>query len=75
MTDLAAVANSKPKEISLSAVVIRCRCGDPSRIHQGKPCPVGIEEDLGAIGYWHRSPFKRFAYWFSKTVLRKKVSK
>lgn len=43
-------------EGSIQAVVIRCGCGDPARIHPGdNPCPTPrAMEDLGTISYWHR---------------------
>ena len=39
--------NSKTKEISLSAVVIRAD---------------GTHEDLGIISYWHHNPLKRLLF-------------
>lgn len=65
-------ARSKAKEVSLSATVIRCRCGNPDG-HRGATCPQGVEENLGAISYWSRNPFKRLAYWFQRSILNRRV--
>lgn len=39
-------ARGEPREISMSAVVIRAD---------------GTREDLGEIAYWHRNPLRRLA--------------
>jgi hypothetical protein len=57
-----------------------CRCDDRES-HKGKPCPSGNEpcpyaevEEHGTVSYWNRNPFKRFVYWFKKTILGRKVT-
>lgn len=52
-------------EAYVEAVVIRCRCGDPQS-HDGAVCPVGQNENLGIISYWHRSFWKRLAWRLSQ---------
>lgn len=66
------VARSKAKEVSLSAVVTRCRCGNPDG-HRGAVCPQGVTEELGTISYWSHNPFKRLAYWFQRSILNGRV--
>ena len=43
----AVAANAKPKEATISAVVIRAD---------------GTREDLGIVCYWHRNPIKRWLF-------------
>ena len=56
-------AQSKVKEMSIEATVIRCRCGHPET-HPDTVCPVGESRWLGIIQYWHRNPIKRIAKYF-----------
>lgn len=51
-------AESKVKHIELSAVVIRCTCGDPDS-HFGEVCPQGRNEDLGIIAETPTNPLKK----------------
>jgi hypothetical protein len=44
-------------EQTISAVVTRCRCGQP-QAHQGERCPQGEQVDLGVISYSHTDPLK-----------------
>ena len=57
----------KPKEVSFSAVVIRCRCNNPTS-HRNQVCPKGKKEDLGIISYWNKNPLKRLSYWISRHI-------
>lgn len=46
-------------EISVSAVVIRCGCGNPNS-HRGQPCPQPRRfENKGELAYWHPSTMRR----------------
>lgn len=65
-------AKVKAKEVSLSAVVTRCHCGNPDG-HRGAVCPQGVVEDKGVISYYSRNPFKRLAYWFKRSILNRRV--
>lgn len=55
-----------------------CKCTTSERIlHQGspcpngnEPCPVGLKQNHGIVSYWHKNPFKRFAYWFKTKILK-----
>ena len=50
-------------ELSLSAVIIRCGCGDPdSHSKLGLPCPRPKKyENRGELAYWHPSILRRTA--------------
>jgi hypothetical protein len=49
------------REAQISAVVLRCICGDPAS-HPNMPCPAAFHEDRGVIAYYHRSVIKRIAW-------------
>lgn len=60
------------QEVSIEAVVTRCGCGDPLRLHgrdeQGGllPCPTPRAiEDKGTVSYWHVNPLKRLYFWWT----------
>lgn len=70
-------SSATPVMQTLEAVIIRCGCGDPDRLHPGRfgrsgvdicPRPLG-HEDRGVIAFGHRNPFKRLKWWFLHDVL------
>lgn len=69
MDSVSALGTSPVEEITISATVIRCGCGDPLNIHEQFPdgsigvCPTPrTTEERGVISYWHRNPLKRVAH-------------
>jgi len=38
------------------------------------PCPIGVQDDLGIVSYWHKNPLKRFVYWFRTRILNERVN-
>ncbi|MEK6323615.1 MAG: hypothetical protein AABN33_18395 [Acidobacteriota bacterium] len=72
--EVQAIGRGKAREVSISAVVIRCRCGDPDS-HRGEVCPRGEREDRGTVSYWHRNPLKRFYYWFETVFKKRRVQR
>jgi hypothetical protein len=51
------------QQASTDAVIIRCGCGDPGRIHPGAVCPTPRKiEDIGTVAYWHKSWYMRVFY-------------
>ena len=66
MTDMTA---QQPISTSVSAVVVRCTCGNPAS-HAGAVCPQGKTQDMGVISYWHRNPLRRLA-WRVKRIMKK----
>jgi hypothetical protein len=55
------------RQASISAVVIRCQCGDPYQYHPRNAdgslgvCPMGVTTNLGTISYYHQNPIRRLA--------------
>ena len=45
------------QETTLSAEIIRCRCGLPAT-HTGQVCPKGERVELGLVSYSHTDPVK-----------------
>jgi hypothetical protein len=46
-------------ELTLSAVIIRCGCGNPEA-HRGQICPrPRKKENRGELAYWHPSLWRR----------------
>lgn len=68
-------AGIEVKEAEVRAVVTRCGCGDPLRLHervngQLQPCPTPrAVEDRGRISYYHRNPLRRWL-WAMKNAYR-----
>lgn len=57
------------RQASVEAVVIRCGCGDPLRVHPDGPCPTPrAVEDLGTVAYWHRNPLWRLLYRIARAL-------
>lgn len=55
-------AKGNVREASVSAVVIRCGCNDPTS-HAGRVCPKPkAVEDHGTISYFHKSLLRRLFY-------------
>jgi hypothetical protein len=75
-TQIEGIGRAKPKEVSFSAVAIRCRCGDPWRLHPcrcsnpgnhtGQPCPKGNEPCPQGI----EEDFGTVSYWHRNPLKR-----
>lgn len=57
--------SSAVESASISAMVTRCTCGNPS-LHIPDPCPGGRAEDHGVIAYYHKNPLRRLLWWMRK---------
>ena len=68
---------SSVQSASLSAVVIRCGCGDPDG-HNGLRGPAGpcprprATEDLGVVAYYHCNPLRRLLWHLRQQLARRR---
>jgi hypothetical protein len=61
-------ARGGAREMSISAVVMRCGCGAPDS-HSGMPCPrPRAREDLGRVSYYHKHFWRRWLWQVGRFV-------
>ncbi len=46
------------REANVRVQVVRCRCGNPLKVHPGAVCPLGERVDYGQVSYTHRNPVR-----------------
>ncbi len=60
--------NGKYKSVRIAATIVRCRCGNPARVHPDGVCPLGEKIALGTIAYRHQNPLRTLLFGVRRKV-------